>query len=300
MPIPKPSTGEKEQEFVSRCISSIIDEYDQSQAAAICYKTYREEMSEEKEVFVLSPRKKENRGSYISRCSAHSKIKSQFPNMKERLGFCLNAFNEYYRYWNRMEDFSEADTKGTAIGACIAKKKSQGLDYKAAYARCASKVVVQPGPIVMEEDNLLVEPVSFGMDISVDFDDTFNTKRGQELVQKLIDEGNIIHIITRRQQAESAPVFELAKKFGIPKERIHFTNGKLKWETIKRHGIQRHIDNNADEIKAIKENIPDIEAVKFSDIKFGDLSQSCWPGYVAYGKKILDGKEVPNCVPEEK
>jgi len=38
MPIPKPRKGEKESEFLPRCISQIIEEYDQEgQAAAICY-----------------------------------------------------------------------------------------------------------------------------------------------------------------------------------------------------------------------------------------------------------------------
>jgi hypothetical protein len=35
-PIPSPS-GEDEQTFISRCISKLIDEYGQEQAAAICY-----------------------------------------------------------------------------------------------------------------------------------------------------------------------------------------------------------------------------------------------------------------------
>ena len=43
MPIPKVS-GETEQEYVSKCIPAIIDEYGQEQAAAICYSTYRKEV----------------------------------------------------------------------------------------------------------------------------------------------------------------------------------------------------------------------------------------------------------------
>jgi hypothetical protein len=41
-PIPSPSSEEDEQAYVSRCISSIIDEYGQEQAAAICYATWRD------------------------------------------------------------------------------------------------------------------------------------------------------------------------------------------------------------------------------------------------------------------
>ena len=36
-PVPSPSGDEDEQKFISRCISEIIDEYSQEQAAAICY-----------------------------------------------------------------------------------------------------------------------------------------------------------------------------------------------------------------------------------------------------------------------
>lgn len=41
MPIPKPNSGESEQEYVSRCIGEIYDEYGQEQGSAICYNTYR-------------------------------------------------------------------------------------------------------------------------------------------------------------------------------------------------------------------------------------------------------------------
>jgi len=35
--IPSPDSGEDEQTYISRCISSIIDEYGQEQASGICY-----------------------------------------------------------------------------------------------------------------------------------------------------------------------------------------------------------------------------------------------------------------------
>lgn len=43
MPIPTPKGKETEEEFVSRCIGEIYDEYGQEQSAAICYQTYRTE-----------------------------------------------------------------------------------------------------------------------------------------------------------------------------------------------------------------------------------------------------------------
>lgn len=53
MPIPKVS-GETEQEYVSKCIPAIIDEYGQEQAAAICYSTYRTEVGMSGERLVAS------------------------------------------------------------------------------------------------------------------------------------------------------------------------------------------------------------------------------------------------------
>jgi hypothetical protein len=40
----------------------------------------------------------------------------------------------------------------------------------------------------------------------------------------------------------------------------------------------------------------------FRGIKLQDdgLEGACWEGYIAIGTKMLDGREVPNCVPEEK
>lgn len=35
--IPVPESGEEEDKYISRCISSIIDEYGQEQALGICY-----------------------------------------------------------------------------------------------------------------------------------------------------------------------------------------------------------------------------------------------------------------------
>ena len=172
MPIPKPKNGEPEKDFISRCMKEIGNEYEQTQALAICYNqmSVAEKMKKQEELFVLTPKKAENRGKYLSRCSSNVKMKEQFPNMKERMGNCLNAFNAYYKYWNRLEEFSEKDTKGTNLGECIAREKAKGFDYKEAYNHCASRVVAQPtggtNPQVLSaDDDLLIEPVEMdGLD----------------------------------------------------------------------------------------------------------------------------------------
>jgi hypothetical protein len=294
MPVPR-HKGETEKDFVSRCMSEIKSEYpDEKQRYAVCksYSSKSPTKMEKQELFVLPIRKKESRGTYLSRCSNHSKVKSQFGNLKDRSSFCLNCFNEYYKWWSKV-DFAEVP-EDTALGACIAKNKSRGLTYQESYARCASKVVVQPqggtNPVVMNQD-LLVEPVMFAGPVSVDFDETLSTKRGQDLIMQLTNDGEDVHIITRRSKDESADVYKIAKEMGIPKSKIHFTGGEPKWKIIKALGIAKHIDNNQDEIDSIKENLPDVIAEKFG------LEDACWEGYEAIGTKIVDGKEVPNCVP---
>lgn len=41
-PIPSPESDEEQDKYISRCISSIIDEYGQEQASAICYAKWDE------------------------------------------------------------------------------------------------------------------------------------------------------------------------------------------------------------------------------------------------------------------
>jgi hypothetical protein len=133
---------------------------DETQRYAVCKSKWDLSFQEMKkqELYVVVPRKAESRGKYLSRCSANSKVKAQFGSLKERLGFCMTSFNEYYKYWAKIE-MSEVPAN-TALGDCITKQKARGFDYKEAYAHCASRVVAQPGPIVLSEDNLLVEPVA--------------------------------------------------------------------------------------------------------------------------------------------
>ena len=57
MPIPKPKKGEKEDDFVSRCMSDIGDEYDdKDQALAICHDTWRKSKKKKKQsVYLKNP-----------------------------------------------------------------------------------------------------------------------------------------------------------------------------------------------------------------------------------------------------
>lgn len=41
MPIPKPKGGEKQTDFMSRCVPQMMKEFKEDQAIAICYDAYR-------------------------------------------------------------------------------------------------------------------------------------------------------------------------------------------------------------------------------------------------------------------
>ena len=41
------------------------------------------------------------------------------------------------------------------------------------------------------------------------------------------------------------------------------------------------------------------KAKKPNKMEEGEMENPCWEGYEPYGTKMLDGREVPNCVPVE-
>lgn len=93
------------------------------------------------------------------------------------------------------------------------------------------------------------------MKVSFDFDGVLDTPQGKALARRKINEGDQVYIITARQEATmSKNVYEVAKELGIPRLHIYFTNGKDKWNTIKRLGIDVHYDNNEEQIQKIKDN----------------------------------------------
>lgn len=101
------------------------------------------------------------------------------------------------------------------------------------------------------------------MKISIDYNQTLNTPRGKELAKRLIAEGNDVYIVTRLNEINNRVVERTAAEVGISRNKIHYTNGKPKWETLKRLGIRAHYDNNQHELDLIKEFAPEIKGIKF-------------------------------------
>jgi hypothetical protein len=86
--------------------------------------------------------------------------------------------------------------------------------------------------------------------ISFDYDDTLSTDRGKTLAKRLISKGNIIYIISARN--ELTGMIQTAKELGIPESRVYATgSNSAKVEKIKSLGINKHYDNNADVIKEL-------------------------------------------------
>ena len=92
------------------------------------------------------------------------------------------------------------------------------------------------------------------MNVSFDFDGTLSNKKGRELLAAEIANGNTIFIITRRRKSFSESVYAVAKEFKIPRSRVIFTDGEMKWHSILKYKIDLHYDNNPDELKLIRDN----------------------------------------------
>lgn len=91
--------------------------------------------------------------------------------------------------------------------------------------------------------------------VSFDYDETLSTDKGKSLAKERISAGDEVYIITARQESDdNTSLFNVASELGIAKDHIFFTNGKDKWEEIKKLGINTHYDNSQEQIDKINEN----------------------------------------------
>lgn len=181
---------------------------------------------------IPKPSKGQKKDNFISSCMRDDKMNEEYKDPKQRFAVCSGAWldrfsNNIGKSWNRKRAERLADD---------VRNIHLKLDLFA------------------------------GEKVSIDFDETLNTERGKELAKRLLSEGKDLHIVTRRQErTASKEVYDVAKEVGIDRNKIHFTNGQLKWKTLQRLGIITHYDNNLDEINAIKINTKGIRAIKFKE-----------------------------------
>lgn len=121
----------------------------------------------------------------------------------------------------------------------------EGKDEAQAYAICESK---------WDREGFK------GLKISFDYDETLSTDRGKELAINRINDGDVIYIISARQDKDA--MLSVANELGIPESRVYATgSNKAKVEKIKELGINKHYDNNADVIAELGE-----VGIKFADM----------------------------------
>lgn len=168
--------------------------------------------------------------------------------------------------------------------------------------------------------------------VSFDWDETLSTEDGKKLLENELSRGSIIYIISARNSTTQS-MYDVANKYGFPASHIYTTgSNKAKIEKIKELGIKRHYDNNTDVINELGgvgiqfdydvASLPDyanypssgdtdamlvepqMPPVLFEECgcgggNFEGLEDACWEGYIAIGTKIMNGREVPNCVPKD-
>lgn len=114
---------------------------------------------------------------------------------------------------------------------------------------------------IKEEIDTLTSMAFAHKRISFDFDDTLTTAKGQDMARRFLAANDEIFIITARTQSNGGPVYEMAQKLGIKKENVYFTAGKHKYILVNKLRIDKHIDNNTEELQLIREN-SQAEAIK--------------------------------------
>lgn len=107
------------------------------------------------------------------------------------------------------------------------------------------------------------------MKISFDFDFTLSEPHVQILAEKLIKTGAEVWITTCRMDNKygfeewNLDLHSIARRLGIPENRIQITNGEDKWKYLK--GFDLHFDDDIVEIELIKQNLPNCQCVMVLD-----------------------------------
>lgn len=89
------------------------------------------------------------------------------------------------------------------------------------------------------------------MKVSFDFDKTLDRSDIQEVAKQHILDGDDVWIITRRYYDEFEDVYKVGDSLGISRDKILFTNGILKWATLKFMDIEEHYDDKDVELMLI-------------------------------------------------
>lgn len=90
--------------------------------------------------------------------------------------------------------------------------------------------------------------------VSFDYDGVLSTDAGKEKAAQFIRDGFHVYILTARSPADGDTVYNTAESLGIKRDDVIFTSGKDKWKFVLSHNIDRHYDNNAEQVDKINSN----------------------------------------------
>ena len=129
---------------------------------------------------------------------------------------------------------SKGEHKTEFLPRCISYVINEGKESEQAVAIC----------------NSLWDEHFAGMKVSYDYDDTLSTERGKTLAKASIENGDVVYIISARQDKDS--MLATADELGIPHSRVYATGSNAaKVEKVKELGIDKHVDNNADVVNQL-------------------------------------------------
>jgi hypothetical protein len=112
------------------------------------------------------------------------------------------------------------------------------------------------------------------MKVSIDFDGTLSTKKGQKLARDHIQDGDDLYITTARPEsgefswgeyyhADNSDLYDIAEEVGIPKSKIRFTNFEPKFHILKDFDV--HYDDDEYELRLINGHT-DCKGINIEDI----------------------------------
>ena len=186
MPIPTRKTGEKETDFLQRCMSDekMKSEYDTEQRYAICVTQLKEESFTDYGTEIRNNAKRgiELNEKYGNKCATQTgKVRAQ--QLAKGDPISIETIKRMYSYLSRAETYYDNSNSESDCGY---------ISYllwggKSALSWSRNKLQELGLSVVMESNK-----------ISFDFDGTINTDKGLQLAIDLIKKGNVVYIISAR------------------------------------------------------------------------------------------------------
>ena len=148
-------------------------------------------------------------------------------------------------------DKNPGESKDDFISRCMSIEIKDGKLQDQAYAICITKYEEFGTQSVTDNTWSTEAPISVNLaKVSFDYDDTLSTARGKEMAKSAMFRGDTVYIISARR--DKSGLLAVADELGIPHSRVFATgSNKAKEEKVKELGIDKHIDNNGDVVKAL-------------------------------------------------